>query len=90
MRTWRKWLAQNQNALFCCGLPEIVLTDESHWQDFLLHGYLDHHFDDSNFAVENLSPQKKSNLLQFLENELTEEDKQSAVTYKLLKTNEER
>ena len=84
-RLWRKWLTQNQRQLSGCGLPEIVLTDENHWQDFLLHGYLDHHSDDSNFALENLSLQEQSNLLSFLEFELTEEEKQSAVVYKLLK-----
>ena len=82
---WRKWLTQNRGKLSACGLPEIVLTDEEHWQDFLLHGYLDHHSDDSNFALENLSFEEQNNLLCFLEVELTEEEKLSAVVYKLLK-----
>lgn len=84
-RLWRKWLTQNREQLSTCGLPEIVSTDESHWQDFLLHGYLDHHSDNSNFALENLSSKEQNNLLRFLEVELTEEEKQSAVVYKLLK-----
>ena len=84
-RFWHKWLIQNREHLSGCGLPEIILNDESHWQDFLLHGYLDHHFDDNNFALENLSSEEQNNLLHFLEVELTEEEKQSAVVYKLLK-----
>ena len=84
-RLWRNWLTQNREQLSSCVLPEIVLTDEDHWQDFLLRGYLDHHSDESNFALENLSSEEQNSLLSFLEVELTEEEKQSAVVYKLLK-----
>ena len=83
--SWSRWLSQNQEKLFACGLPQIVLTNKNHWQDFLMHGYLDHHSDVSNFVLDNLSSKEKINLLGFLEVELTDEEKQSFIVYKLLK-----
>jgi hypothetical protein len=68
---WRDWLRQNEIVLNECGLPEIVLRSESHWWDFLMHGYLDHHSDPSKFTVDDLSKEQMQCLKKFLESELT-------------------
>src|SRR5689334_5086989 len=76
---WREWLRRNQNELDKCGLPAIILTSEMHWWDFLMHGYLDHHEDLSKFTVDDLSYLETKYLKDFLESELTPEEKQSAI-----------
>ena len=76
---WREWLRRNKNVLNECGLPEIVLRSEAHWWDFLMHGYLDHHEDSSVFTVDDLSKSEMECLKEFLESELTTEEKSSAI-----------
>ena len=76
---WREWLRQNENVLNECGLPEIVLRSESHWWDFLMHGYLDHHDDPSNFIVDALSKEEMKCLKRFLESELTPKEMESTL-----------
>lgn len=85
-RFWRKRVLNNQASLDACGLPLLVLEDEDHWWDFLLHGYLDHHEDPSRFNVSQLSPAQMRALHDFLEGELTEEEKQSAMVFIYLKS----
>ena len=76
---WRNWLRRNEHVLNKCGLPEIVLRSEAHWWDFLMHGYLDHHEDSGNFTVDDLSRAGMTYLKEFLESELTAEEKSSAI-----------
>ncbi len=76
---WREWLRENERALNECHLPEIVLSSEAHWWDFLMHGYLDHHDDPSDFSLDNLSPEEMRCLKNFLESHLAEEERQSAL-----------
>jgi hypothetical protein len=76
---WREWLRENEDALNECHLPDIVLSSEAHWWDFLMHGYLDHHDDPSGFVVDNLSPGEMRCLKRLLESKLTGEEKQSAL-----------
>lgn len=76
---WREWLRRNKNAIDKCGLPETILRSESHWWDFLMHAYLDHHEDLSEFSVDNLSRSEMKYLKEFLESELTDEEKKSAL-----------
>ena len=76
---WREWLRGNERSLSECGLPELVFSSEAHWWDFLMHGYLDHHEDQSNFIVEDLSLAEMKCLKAFLESELTSEERRSAI-----------
>ena len=76
---WREWLQRNKDALNECGLSGIVLRSEAHWWDFLMHGYLDHHGDPSNFTIDDLSKAEMKCLKEFLESELTAEEKRSAI-----------
>lgn len=84
--SWRKWLLRHQTALAACRLPALVLQDEKHWWDFLMHGYLDHHEDPSRFTVDALSRTEKQMLFEFLKAELTEEEKKSVTVMRQLES----
>jgi hypothetical protein len=85
-KSWRDWLLRHQGELAACRLPELVLKDEEHWWDFLMHGYLDHHEDPSRFSVDALSQTEKQMLYEFLEVELTGEEKKSALVMRQLES----
>jgi hypothetical protein len=36
---WQRWLEQNRDELIACGIPLLVLEEESNWFYFLEHGY---------------------------------------------------
>jgi len=76
---WREWVRKNEAGLSECGLPEIVLKSESHWWDFLMHGYLDHHDDPSSFTVDHLSKEEMRSLKAFLEFTLSADEARSAI-----------
>jgi hypothetical protein len=66
---WQSWLAENGELIAASGLPAVVLTDEEHWADFLMHGgYLDHHPDPSGFSASRLSLPQKAALLRLIIN----------------------
>lgn len=65
-REWREWLKQHDDLVTDSGLPDIVLTDQDHWYDFLQHGILDHHYDPTCFHVDDLSVRQKAALLRLL------------------------
>lgn len=39
----------------------------SHWDNFLMHGYLDHHGEMSEFTIDQLSEEQYGGLLQLVE-----------------------
>jgi hypothetical protein len=83
---WRKWLLQNQDTLNACGLPSLIFQDEAHWWDFLEHGYLDHHEDSSHFKISHLSRAEIQMLRDFLDRELSTEEKRWALVLSQMKT----
>ena len=78
-RHWEQWRNEHRAALERTGLPELVLQDEEHWWDFLLHGYLDHHPDPLRFSVRQLSREQQCELRQFLHQILSPDEKASAI-----------
>jgi hypothetical protein len=64
---------KNRAAIEKAGIPEKVLHDELTWLRFLEHGW----FDD--FDVDSLSTDQKQALRYWLETELSESEKQSAI-----------
>ena len=83
---WKRWIFENQNTLIECGIPELYYQSETHWCDFLEHGYLDHHQDFSNFSIDKLSLEQKRCLADFLENNLENKDKNSTIALQILKS----
>ena len=66
-RTWAIFLAHNTDLIYKAGLPELVTKSVDHWDDFLMHGYLDHHEDPYGFRIDQLSAQQYGALLQLIE-----------------------
>ncbi len=64
---WTTFVARNKNLIYAAGLPEPVTKSIDHWDDFLMHGYLDHHEDPHGFSVDQLSEQQYGAVLQLVE-----------------------
>ena len=54
-REWDRFVNNNQRVIACTGLPDSIFSSVDHFDDFLSHGYLDHHSDQTNFRVELLN-----------------------------------
>ena len=61
-KEWEAFIAENQRLISEVGLPEIMLETERHWEDFLMHGYLDHHDDSTDFSVDELDKRRYEGL----------------------------
>jgi mannose-1-phosphate guanylyltransferase len=57
-KKWEAFIAENQALISKIGLPEIVIQTQQHWTDFLMHGYLDHHDEPTNFSVDELDKRR--------------------------------
>ena len=66
-RAWATFLEGNKELIFAAGLPELVTESVEHWDDFLMHGFLDHHEDPSRFSVDQLSERQYGSFLQLVE-----------------------
>ncbi|HKO96514.1 MAG TPA: hypothetical protein VJU86_05970 [Pyrinomonadaceae bacterium] len=64
-RNWSTF--RNSRVVEAVGLPEAVTESLNHWDDFLMHGYLDHHDHPTRFIVDELSDEQYSALLQFVD-----------------------
>jgi len=53
-RRWRAFLVTHSALLLTAGLPSPIVSSQSRWDDFLMHGHLDHHDDPTAFSVEEL------------------------------------
>src|SRR5438128_3741466 len=66
-RKWTAFVAQNQQLILATGLLELIISSVDHWNDFLMHGYLDHHIDPGDFTIDKLSEQQYINLVKLVE-----------------------
>jgi hypothetical protein len=66
-RNWSAFVTSNTRAIEAAGLPEIVTESIAHWDDFLSHGFIDHHYDPSRFTVDQLSNEQYAALVQLVE-----------------------
>ncbi len=66
-RNWSRFVDRNIRVIEAVGLPLLVTESISHWDDFLMHGYLDHHIDASGFTMDQLSDDQYAALLQLVE-----------------------
>lgn len=51
---WKAFLNTNFEILLKTGLPVSYLERQELWEDFLLHGYIDHFSVDEKFTIENM------------------------------------
>ena len=66
-RNWSTFVARNGRVIEAAGLPHAAMESIDKWDDFLMHGYLDHHHDPSGFTVDQLSDEQYGVLLQLVE-----------------------
>src|SRR6266498_178096 len=66
-RDWATFVERNGSVVEAAGLPLVVMKAINHWDDFLTHGYLDHHLDQTGFKVDQLSDEQYAALLQLVE-----------------------
>ena len=66
-RNWSTFVARNRRVVEAVGLPQVVTESINHRDDFLVHGYLDHHDDPTGFTVDQLSEERYTALLQFVD-----------------------
>lgn len=64
---WSTFVARNSKTIEAAGLPEVVTESIEHWDDFLMHGYLDHHPDPTEFDVNQLSTGQYTALVQLVD-----------------------
>ncbi len=64
--TWKQWRKEYNDLITASGIPDLVISDEDHWYDFLDHGYLDHHKDELHFSVHQMTVLQKTFLLQLV------------------------
>ena len=54
-RRWNRFLDANRGLVIAAGLMDPHTETEERFADFLMHGYLDHHEDTTEFTVDDLS-----------------------------------
>ena len=57
---WAEWRREHAELIEASGLPELVVSDEDHWYDFLDHGHLGHYEDPLNFSLDQLTARQKA------------------------------
>jgi hypothetical protein len=64
---WSKFVARNMSVVEEAGLPPVVTESIKLWDDFLIHGYIDHHRYPTDFSVDQLTDEQYTALLQFVD-----------------------
>ena len=55
---WRAFLNENRSQFIATGIPEHIYHTQEYFDDFLMHGYLDHHYCPYNFTVKELTKEQ--------------------------------
>lgn len=66
-RRWTLFCQAHKEVLEEIQLPFVVLETQAHFADFLMHGYLDHHDDLSQFTVDALTDSQRRLLARLIE-----------------------
>ena len=54
-KRWQAFCLLNQDMIESIGLPLSVIETHKRFEDLLMHGYLDHHADSTNFSISELN-----------------------------------
>ena len=57
-KRWRAFCADNRPLIERVGVPLTVLASQGHFEDLLMHGYLDHYEDPARFVVDELDAER--------------------------------
>src|SRR5262245_41571238 len=55
---WEAFCATNRELIERIGLPTPTIENQARFEDLLMHSYIDHHDDWSNFNIEQLNEEK--------------------------------
>jgi hypothetical protein len=55
---WKGFIDANQKIIDKTGLPSDYYATKVIWDDFLMHGYIDHHEDNYHFTVNDLKKEE--------------------------------
>lgn len=63
---WKRFIAEERELLLRIGMPDLWTESLEKFQDFLMHGYLDHHSDNSQMTVDDLNEAQYQCLCRFV------------------------
>jgi hypothetical protein len=66
-RAWDRFVSANAPIIAASGIPNAYLASVDHFDDFLMHGYLAHHPDDTDFQLDSLSTDQYGKLVLLVE-----------------------
>ena len=66
-RRWSTFCVDNRDLIAIVDLPSQVVETQERFEDFLMHGYLDHHNDPTKFSVNKLDSAKLEKLKELVD-----------------------
>lgn len=66
-QAWATFVDHNREQFLAAGLPELMTKSISHWDHFLMHGYLDEQGDLNRFTIDQLSEKQYWALFKLVE-----------------------
>jgi hypothetical protein len=66
-RAWDRFVSANAPIIAASGIPSACLASPDHFDDFLLHGRLAHHADDTDFRIESVDADRYGKLVLLVE-----------------------
>jgi hypothetical protein len=57
-KRWHSFCDENRGLIESIGLPSPVFESQERFDDLLMHGYLDHHYDPTRFIVSELDARR--------------------------------
>ncbi len=67
IRKWKNFLDRNKELILVTGLPLEYYMKQELFEDFMMHGYIDHHIVESNIAIDHLNEYQINKLKIFTE-----------------------
>ncbi len=64
-RAWERFLQDHTDEIRLIGLTEPIVRNRERSEDFLMHGYLDHHDDPSGSSVHQMTDDQHARLSEF-------------------------
>ena len=64
---WDRFVSANAPIISASGIPIAYLASVDHFDDFLMHGCLAHHPDDTDFRIEAIEPDQYGKLVLLVE-----------------------
>lgn len=66
-RAWDRFVSANAPIIAASGIPRAYLASADHFDDFLQHGHLGYHADDTDFRIESIDTDRYAKLVLLVE-----------------------